>query len=306
MVMFFFITAGAVFSIQYSVNQYSVSSRRIYRMPLFVQTLIAAEGMAVRGIKEAEAARFPLDFQPAAMREYPGFPGHYHCTLKNESFSSLAARFIFGAMKRQVILCALLAGFTSAVPQLRAQDTPAAVAERQEAEERYKRMSADIEDLKTANQSYQQRLVELREEIKKLSEELARANSNRDKDLATREDLKHLADKIKEVDEKRISDNDKTLAEIARLGKTLSAPPKSYSPPPPSSTGKPTVEPKTGVTEKGFEYTIRAGDNPRVIAQALAKQGMKITSKQITDANPSVDWQKLQIKQKIFIPAPTP
>ena len=210
-------------------------------------------------------------------------------------------------MKRQVILCALLAGFTSAVPQLRAQDTPATVAERQEAEERYKRMSADIEDLKTANQSYQQRLTELREEIKKLSEELARANSNKDKDLATREDLKHLVDKIKEVDDKRISDNEKILAEIARLGKTLSAPQKvPNSSPPPSSSGKTTVEPKTGVTEKGFEYTIRAGDNPRVIAQALAKQGMKITSQQIIAANPSVDWQKLQIKQKIFIPAPTP
>jgi len=213
-------------------------------------------------------------------------------------------------MKRQVILCALLAGFTSAVPQLRAQDTPAspaAVIQRQEAdEERYKFMSADIEKLKENNQALVQRLNELRDEIRRLSEELARANSNKDKDLATREDLKHLADKIREVDDKRISDNEKTLAEIARLGKTLSTPPKSYSPPPPASSGKPNVEPKTGVTEKGFEYTIRSGDNPRVIAQALAKQGMKITSQQIIAANPSVDWQKLQIKQKIFIPAPTP
>jgi len=167
-------------------------------------------------------------------------------------------------------------------------------------------MSADIEKLKENNQALVQRLNELRDEIRRLSEELARANSNKDKDLATREDLKHLADKIKEVDDKRISDNEKTLAEISRLGKTLSAPPKSYSAPPPSSSGKPNVEPKTGVTEKGFEYTIRSGDNPRVIAQALAKQGMKITSQQIIAANPSVDWQKLQIKQKIFIPAPTP
>jgi len=209
-------------------------------------------------------------------------------------------------MKRQVILCALLAGFTSAVPQLRAQDTPATVAERQEAEERYKRMSADIEDLKTANQSYQQRLSELREEIRRLTEELARANSNKDKDLATREDLKHLADKIKEVDDKRIADSELIRGEFVRLSKSLSAPAPKSSSPPPSSPVKPLVEPKTGVTEKGFEYTIRSGDNPRVIAQALAKQGMKITSKQIIDANPSVDWQKLQIKQKIFIPAPTP
>jgi len=52
---------------------------------------------------------------------------------------------------------------------------------------------------------------------------------------------------------------------------------------------------------------IRAGDNPRVIAQALVKQGMKISSKQITDANPAiVDWSKLRVGQKIFIPAVQP
>src|SRR5258706_11235509 len=113
---------------------------------------------------------------PSCVRSEAMCPNLIRCVWfgfkrKNESFSSEAAAIIFSAMKRQVILCALLAGFTSAVPQLRAQDTPATVAERQEAEERYKRMSAEIEDLKTANQSYQLRLNELREEIRRLTEE---------------------------------------------------------------------------------------------------------------------------------------
>src|SRR5207244_8657878 len=65
---------------------------------------------------------------------------------------------------------------TCALPissKLRSQESPASVAERQEAEERYKRMSAEIEDLKTTIQSYQQRLSEQREEIRK---EIGRAS----------------------------------------------------------------------------------------------------------------------------------
>ena len=116
-----------------------------------------------------------------------------------------------------------------------------------------------------------------------------------------------MAEKIREVDEKRISDNEKLLdkvtTEIGRLGKTLSAPPKSGSSIP--SETKPPVEAKPS-SEKGYEYTIRSGDHPRVISQALAKQGVKVTIQQIMDANPKVDWTKLRIGQKIFIPAAPP
>jgi LysM repeat protein len=37
---------------------------------------------------------------------------------------------------------------------------------------------------------------------------------------------------------------------------------------------------------------------------ALQKQGLKVTQKQIMDANPGVNWSKLRIGQKIFIPSP--
>jgi DNA repair exonuclease SbcCD ATPase subunit len=199
----------------------------------------------------------------------------------------------------------VLVSFSSLPSRLSAQETPAAAAERQEAEERYKRMSADIEDLKTTFQSFQQRLNEQREEIKRLNEELAKVGST--KDLATRDDFKHLADKIREVDERRLADNkamsERLDTEFANLKKILSVPVKPGSSSPPPTPTKPPIEPKTG-NERGYEYTIRANDNPHVIAAALAKQGVKITSKQIIDANPKVDWYKLRIGQKIFIPAP--
>jgi len=205
-------------------------------------------------------------------------------------------------MKEKLLFCVFVVSFAFLAAPLRAQETPAALAERQEAEERYKRLTADIEDLKLTLQSCQQRLNEQREEIKRLNEELTRSNSN--KDVITRDDLKRLADKIREVDEKRIADDEKVMAEFGRLRKDLIAAPPAREKGPSTPSSRTTAVP-TG--DKGYEYVIRAGDNPRVIAQALVKQGMKISSKQITDANPAiVDWSKLRVGQKIFIPAVQP
>ena len=210
------------------------------------------------------------------------------------------------SMRRKVLFCTLLVNFAFLTAALRAQESATAAAERQEAEERYKRLSADIEDLKSTLQSCQQRLNEQREEIKRLNEELTRATSN--KDVITRDDLKRLADKIREVDDKRIADDEKVMAEFAHLRKDLiSAPVKPNVPSAAPREEKSSARAQKTGGDKGYEYTIRAGDNPRVIAQALVKQGMKVTSKQITDANPAVvDWSKLRVGQKIFIPAVQP
>ena len=204
-------------------------------------------------------------------------------------------------MKRQVLFFAALVSFSLIALRLTAQETPAAAAERQEQEERYKRMSADIEDIKTTLQSYEKHLNEQREEIRRLNEELSRVANN--KDFATREDFKRLADKIKEVDDKRVADDAKVMLEFQKLGKVISGPSRGI-PAVPSPT-KPPVDP-TPVSEKGYEYTIRSGDHPKVISLALAKQGVKVTIQQIIEANPKVDWTKLKIGQKIFIPAPPP
>lgn len=202
------------------------------------------------------------------------------------------------------MLCAFLVSFSSLPSITRAQETPADAATRQEAEERYKRMSADIEDLKTTIQSYQQRLSEQRDEIRKLSEELARAANN--KDLATRADLKHLAENIKEVDDKRIADNEKVMNEFTRLGKTLTAPTKVSPTGSTPNPVKPVSDSVKPTKETGLEYVVRSGDNPKVISVTLAKQGVKVTQKQIIDANPTVNWVKLRIGQKLFIPAQLP
>jgi TolA-binding protein len=207
-------------------------------------------------------------------------------------------------MKRYLFVAGLVASLATCL--CRAQESPEAIAARQEAEERYKRLSATVEDLVGANQALEKRLSALRDELGRLQREVSRANDN-NKDAATQESLKQLARAIEEVDQKRLADNDKIVAALAKLEKLISD--RSGSPArsnPSASTPHSNPAPTPNKTEKGYEYTIRQNDNPHVIAAALKQQGMKITAQQIIDANPGIQWNKLRIGQKIFIPAPAP
>jgi peptidoglycan hydrolase CwlO-like protein len=122
-------------------------------------------------------------------------------------------------MKRSVFVGVLLAGLCSSVCS--GQDAPADVAARQETEERIKTMSARIEDLEQGLQACKRELGKLNEELRNLRDDLARANNN-NKDAAFQKSLEQLADAIKEVDKKRIADDEKNLAVLKALKESLS------------------------------------------------------------------------------------
>jgi len=169
------------------------------------------------------------------------------------------------------------------------QDSATALAEREEARERYKRMSAKIEDLENTIQTYNQQFQKMEAEIQRLRGDVARlregSGANND-----------LIEQIKAVDRARIADQKNVAEKFAELKRelmgTLTKPPKSSSPAP-----APTPQ------EKGFEYSIRDGDTLSKLVPALNKQGVKVTQKQIEQANPKVNWSALRIGQKIFIPS---
>ena len=173
------------------------------------------------------------------------------------------------------------------------QESAAAIAEREEARVRQQRMSAKIEELEAALLSYQQQFQALSREIDKLRGDISKGNDGQSSE--TREAIERLDKKIEEVDRKRVAEQDLVVKELARLRKdilgTLSkpTPPKSRTPAP-------------RIPEKGFEYEVREGDYLSKLVVALTKQGHKVTQKQLRDANPGVNWDKLQIGQKIFIP----
>ena len=174
-------------------------------------------------------------------------------------------------------------------------------------------MTARLDRIEETQQSYQKRLNDLREENSRLRSEIDRLKS-KNESAATQEAIKKLEDAILEVDKKRQSDNDKTLKALRELEKLIlekpaprprasDAAPVGNTKPPPDS-GRTTPEKPPADREKGYEYAIRANDTLSGIVTLLRGQGLKVTQKQLIDANPAVNWNKLKIGQKIFIPAP--
>jgi LysM repeat protein len=210
-------------------------------------------------------------------------------------------------------LSALLGAFASAAPQ----DNTAAAA-REEMELNYKRMQVKIEQLEEAFRAQQKTFADLAGEISGLRSEVDRLK-NKNENAATQESIRTLKDKIEEVDRKRLADNErvtKTLSGIAKdLSKTPVAPPPKESLPPKekdkdkepggsSRADKGSKDPPSGAPEKSYEYKIKSGDTLARIVTELRAQNWKVTQKQVSDANPGVNWSKLKIGQTILIPSP--
>jgi len=171
-------------------------------------------------------------------------------------------------------------------------------------EERLNKLGGQIEDLLAAAAKQDKRLSALTKELESVREQAAKPTGN----YASQEELSKLAEKLQEIDQKRVADNERIVKEIEKLGKAPSggtsggrkppkaAPPVNDLPKNGSSAG--------GGTDKGFEYVIAPGDTLSTIAQAYREKGVKVTSEQILKANPGLKEKNLQPRQKIFIPGP--
>jgi prefoldin subunit 5 len=202
-------------------------------------------------------------------------------------------------MKRQLLLGTFL--MTIAAAAIHAQDNPAAAAvAREEAESRYQRLSSRIDDLEVSFQKFQKDLDKLESEIRGLRDQVSRA-ADHSSGAASQESIKRLADAIEEVDRKRVKHQENVDSALREMEKLIVKGGGSGSR---SNTQRPPANPPEGQgSGKGYDYTVRSGDNPTKIAAVLREQkGLKITSGQIIAANPGVDWTRLKIGQKIFIP----
>ncbi len=54
--------------------------------------------------------------------------------------------------------------------------------------------------------------------------------------------------------------------------------------------------------QRGFEYTVRPGDTLSVIVKWCRDRGMPLTMEQVKQANPTVNWSRLRVGLKIFLP----
>ena len=208
------------------------------------------------------------------------------------------------------VTATLLAG-----PAVRAQDAAS--------EERYNKLVGQIEDLLAARNEQNKRIAEMAREIESYREQAMKPQGN----FASQEDLRRLAEQLKEVDKNREHDKELILKEIAKLGKTMSAP---VTPVTPTNTGSKknsqtlsnsgnsgsssardkdtetttAKADKSNVPDKVFEYKIKSGDTISAIVQAYREQNIKVTTEQILKANPGLKPEKLRQGQTIFIPAP--
>src|SRR5258708_4560513 len=109
----------------------------------------------------------------------------------------------------------ILAAALCAAPQSRAQDAAT--------QERLDKLTGQIEDLLAARAEQDKRLTALSSQLAELREQTGKPNAN----YASQEDLKRLAEVVREVDRKRLDDYDKIHADLLKLGKSLSAPPSA-------------------------------------------------------------------------------
>jgi hypothetical protein len=207
-------------------------------------------------------------------------------------------------MKRAFVGFLLCSAFTTA--NLRAADA-VTLAAQQESEERYKNLSARVDEMQAAQLALERRIGAIASDLSKLRDEVSRNNTSG----ATQESIRKLNEQILEVDKNRVADNRRVQEGFEKLEKLISkvaaAPPRR---PETSSSGGGTTPIRTAtntspVVQDGFEYTVQKGDNHLgVIVKRFNDEKIMVTSKMIMDANPTVDWRKLQVGQKIMIPKP--
>lgn len=190
-------------------------------------------------------------------------------------------------MKRILFLLVTLA--LCPAPALRAQDAAT--------QERLDKLAGRIEDLTAAQEALRKQMSELNRELENVREQSGKPNTS----YARQEDLKGLAESIKEVDRKRMDDAEKIHTELLKLRKALEVPLTPQKPKPASVPKE-----KPAGDEKVFPYVIQPGDTLSAIVQAYKEKNIKVTAAQILKANPGLKAERLIVGTKIFIPAPQP
>jgi LysM repeat protein len=165
-------------------------------------------------------------------------------------------------------------------------------------------LSGQIQTIQETLTQQDKRITDLESKISALTDKVNQPGGN---DYASADDLKKLAEQVQEIDKKRQEDNEKILATLEKLGKggaiepPHTAPDISTSPGPNTGNSTPNAG---GQQQNGYYYTIAPGNTLSAIVKAYRAQGIKVSVKQILDANPGLSANNLIVGKKIFIPAP--
>ena len=177
--------------------------------------------------------------------------------------------------------------------------TPALRAEDAASEERYNRLSGQIEDLRSSQEALNRKLDSLAKDMETLRGQIDKQPSG---NFASEEDLKRLAESVKEIDRKRMGDYENIRNELKALGRTLAASSPAPRKSAPITNDEPSPKTKANLPDKVYEYEVKKGDTLSLIVQAYRDNGVKVTTEQVLKANPGLKPEKLRVGQKINIP----
>jgi TolA-binding protein len=168
-------------------------------------------------------------------------------------------------------------------------------------QQQFDQLRGKLQDIVESQEAQGKRIDELSKRINELAEKV---NTPQVNNSASADDLKALADSVKEIDKKRQSDRELILKQIDKLGRDVvgtSTTSHSHSAPPPVKIPD---DPTPAGPQKGYYHIVEDGEYLSTIAKAYRDKGVKVTTTQILKANPGLDEKKLYPGKKIFIPDP--
>ena len=161
--------------------------------------------------------------------------------------------------------------------------------------DRLQRLNGLVEDLLASQASMQKRLSALTDQIHAVREDTTRSGDRLGERFATREELRKLADAVRELDRKREDDKRLILEEIRKLAQTPVVTPREVSKPAPAKDATPA---------KGYTYVIKKDDTISAIVAAYRASGVKVSVDDVLKANPTLKPNSLSVGSEIFIPDP--
>jgi LysM repeat protein len=181
--------------------------------------------------------------------------------------------------------------------------TPVARGQDAATQERLDKLSGKIDDLIAGQDTLTKQVNDLRRELQSVRELASKPPGN----WASSEDLKRVAKAIEEVDRKRIADSELVQKQLEKIRQALDKPlpPLKRTTPLPTRDNNPPPEKpdKADKTQQGVEHVVKPGETLSSIVQACREQKIKVTQKQILDANPGLKADLIIPGKKIFIPA---
>ena len=172
-------------------------------------------------------------------------------------------------------------------------------------QERVKQLTGKVENLEEDNNGLKKQMEGLMREIQSLREQVQNQSKAVPATSASQDDLRELAKKIQEVDEKRKADYELIAKEIKALGRVAAGGAgggRTRPSPRDSGAGD---KPAADLPKEAIEHTIASGDTLLAIALAYSKEtGKKVTTDMILQANDGLKAEKLVVGKKILIPIP--